>query len=182
MTPSRPHDQDHGAVVGATLMPKPFGVWGLADKELNTLPGYRSAAVDKAEAKRLLASPGHGGSKPLRVELVTRAFAIHVDLAAFVSDQLRLVGIDAPVKQIETAQYFPTLARREFQIGANLTAGAVDDPDVLFYENYKCGSPPHAPRTLGSAPAQPWRSSIAALLDFGDRLPEARRRRALVAR
>jgi peptide/nickel transport system substrate-binding protein len=45
------------------------------------------------------------------------------------------------VKLIESAQWFPTLARRDFQIGANLTAGGVDEPDILFYENYKCGSP-----------------------------------------
>jgi peptide/nickel transport system substrate-binding protein len=25
-------------------------------------------------------------------------------------------------------------------IGANLTAAAVDDPDVYFYENFKCGT------------------------------------------
>jgi peptide/nickel transport system substrate-binding protein len=39
------------------------------------------------------------------------------------------------------AAWFPTLARRDFQIGANLTAGVVDDPDAYFFENYKCGSP-----------------------------------------
>src|SRR2546427_593725 len=33
-----------------------------------------------------------------------------------------------------------TLARRDSQIGANLTAGGFDDPDAYFFENYKCGS------------------------------------------
>ena len=31
-------------------------------------------------------------------------------------------------------------ARREFQIGANLTGLGLDDPDANFYENYACGS------------------------------------------
>ena len=129
-----------GARVGTSVMPRPYGAWGLLDKEVRTLPGYRSAAIDKAEAKRLLASAGYGPGKPLRVELTTRAFAIYVDLASFVADQLRLVGVDATVKQIESSAFFPALARRDYLIGANLTAAAVDDPDVYFYENFKCGT------------------------------------------
>ena len=129
-----------GALVGAALMPPPMGAWGLPDKELRTLPGYRGPAQDKAEARRLLAAAGFGPGKPLRVELITRTLAIYIDLASFVADQLRQVGIEATVKQIETAQYFPMLARRDFQIGANLTAGTFDDPDAIFFENYKCGT------------------------------------------
>ncbi len=130
----------NGAVVGAALMPKPWGSWGLLDKDLKALPGYRDPAVDKAEAKRLLAQAGAGPAKPLRLELTTRAIAIYVDLASFVADQLRQVGVEATVKQLDTAQYFPALARREFVIGANLTAGAFDDPDAYLFENYKCGT------------------------------------------
>jgi peptide/nickel transport system substrate-binding protein len=129
-----------GAFVGAALMPPPFGLWGLPDKELRKLAGYRGSAADKAEARQLLATAGFGPGKPLRVELVTRTLPIYIDLASFVADQLRQVGIEAAVKQIDTAQYFPMLARREYQIGANLTAGTFDDPDALFFENYKCGT------------------------------------------
>jgi peptide/nickel transport system substrate-binding protein len=129
-----------GAFVGAALMPRPFGAWGLLDKELRTLPGYRSPDQDKAEAKHLLATAGFGPGKPLRVELVTRAFAIYVDLASFVVDQLRLVGIEATLKQLDSAAWFPALARRDYKIGANLTAAGVDDPDAYFYENYRCGA------------------------------------------
>src|SRR5262249_57397030 len=32
-----------GAVVGAALMPKPMGIWGLPDKDLRMLPGYRTS-------------------------------------------------------------------------------------------------------------------------------------------
>ena len=58
------------------MMPKPFGIWGLLDQDLRTLPGYRGSAVDKAEAKRLLASAGYGPGKPLKVEMVTRTISI----------------------------------------------------------------------------------------------------------
>jgi peptide/nickel transport system substrate-binding protein len=129
-----------GAVVGAALMGKPYGAWGLPDKELHTLAGYRDPARDKAEARTLLVGLGYGPGKPLRVELVTRSFAIYLDLASFVADQLRQIGVEATLKQVETAQYFPLLTRREYQIGANLTASGVDDPDGYFFENYKCGA------------------------------------------
>ena len=129
-----------GARIGTSVMPRPFGAWSMLDKDMKTLPGYRSATQDKAEARRLLASAGFGPDKPLRVELSTRAFAIYLDVASFVSDQLRQVGIEAPIKQIETSQWFPALARRDYTIAANLTAAAIDDPDVYFYENYKCGT------------------------------------------
>jgi peptide/nickel transport system substrate-binding protein len=129
-----------GAMVGAALMPPPQGTWGLSGKDLRTLPGYREPARDKAEARKLLAEAGFGAGKPLRVELVTRNIAIYVDLASFVADQLRQVGIEATVKQVESAQYFPALARRDYQIGANLTASGIDDPDGYLFENYKCGA------------------------------------------
>jgi len=129
-----------GAVVGASMMPKPFGIWGLPDQDFKTLPGYRGSAVDKAEAKRLLGSAGYGPGKPLKVELVTRTIPIYLDVGSFVADQLRQVGVEASLKQMDTAAWFPALARRDYQIGANLTAGGFDDPDAYFFENYKCGS------------------------------------------
>jgi peptide/nickel transport system substrate-binding protein len=129
-----------GAVVGAALMSPPHGSWGLLEKDLKVLPGYGDPARDKAEARRLLAEAGFGPGKPLRVDLTTRNIAIYVDLASFVADQLRQVGIEAAVKQVESAQYFPALARRDYQIGANLTASGIDDPDGYLFENYKCGA------------------------------------------
>ena len=133
--------RQNGAVTGAALMPKPLGFWGLPDAELRTLAGYRDPAKDKAEAKRLLAGAGYGPDKPLRVDLVTRTLPIYLDLASYVVDQLRLIGMEATLKQLDTAAWFPALSRRDFQIGANLTAGGFDDPDAYLFENYKCGSP-----------------------------------------
>jgi len=129
-----------GAVIGAALMPRPMGFWGLGEPDLRTLAGYRDPARDKAEAKRLLAEAGYGPGKPLRLEMVTRTSPIYVDLASYAVDQLRLVGVEATIKQLDTSAWFPALARREFQIAANLTAGGFDDPDAYLVENYKCGS------------------------------------------
>src|SRR6059058_5686 len=131
-----------GAVVGGSLAPKPWGFWGLAEKDLLGLPGYATNPADeKARARRLMAEAGYSPEKPLRVEIVTRAIAVYVDMASFVINELKQIGIDASLKQIETAQWHAMATRGDYQIGANLTGIGPDDPDANFYENYACGSP-----------------------------------------
>src|SRR5262249_57600024 len=96
---------------------------------------------EKAVAKKLMAEAGFTPDKPLKVEIVTRAIAIYVDMASFVINELKQIGIDATLKQIETAQWHAMASRGDYQIGANLTGIGPDDPDANFYENYACGSP-----------------------------------------
>lgn len=133
--------QQGGAVIGASLAPRPHGVWGLLEKDLLALPGYGKPADEKAKARKLLAEAGITPQNPLRVEMVTRAIAIYVDMASFVINELKQVGIEATLKQIETAQWHAMATRGDYQIGANLTGIGPDDADANFYENYGCGSP-----------------------------------------
>jgi peptide/nickel transport system substrate-binding protein len=128
-----------GAVAGASMLPKPYGFWGLTPKDLEPLPGYGKPAEDKAKAKKLLAEAGV--TLPLRTEISTRAISLYVDFASFVINELKQVGIEATLKQIETAQWHAMATRGEYQIGANLTGLGADDPDGNFYENFACGSP-----------------------------------------
>ena len=93
-----------GAVPGASQQPKPYGVWGLLDRDLAALPGYGKPADMKAQARKLLAEAGISPQNPLRVEMSTRAIAMYVDLASFVINELKQVGIEATLKQVETAQ------------------------------------------------------------------------------
>jgi peptide/nickel transport system substrate-binding protein len=129
------------AIVGAAMLPKPLGVWGLVEKDVSQLPGYGKSARDKERARQILAEAGFGPGRPLRVEMVTRAIAIYLDFASFVINELKQVSVEATLKQIETAQWAALTTRREFQIASNLTGLGVDDPDANFYENYACGSP-----------------------------------------
>jgi peptide/nickel transport system substrate-binding protein len=130
-----------GAVPGPSMLPKPYGFWGLADKDLVTLPGYGNPAENKATARKLLAEAGFTAQNPLRVEMATRAIPTYIDFASFVVAELKTVGIEAALKQIETAQWHPIVTRKDYQMGANVTGLGVDDPDANFYENYACGSP-----------------------------------------
>ena len=130
-----------GAILGAAMLPRPFGIWGVSDKDLLTMPGYGKADEMKARARKLLAEAGITPDKPLKVEMGTRAIAIYIDMASYVINELKQVGIDASLKQVETAQWHAMATRGDYQIGANLTGLGTDDPDANFYENYACGSP-----------------------------------------
>ncbi|HEX7628734.1 MAG TPA: ABC transporter substrate-binding protein, partial [Candidatus Methylomirabilis sp.] len=70
-----------GAILGGVMLPKPYGVWGLTEKDLLKLPGMGDAAKNKAEAKKLLAEAGYGPAKPLKLMVSTRASSFFVDLA-----------------------------------------------------------------------------------------------------
>ena len=47
-----------GAVLGAAMLPRPYGVWGMSDKDLLALPGYGKADEMKARAQE---APRRGG-------------------------------------------------------------------------------------------------------------------------
>jgi peptide/nickel transport system substrate-binding protein len=130
-----------GSVLGAAMLPRPYGVWGMAEKDLLALPGYGKPEEMKARARKLLAEAGITPDRPLKVEMATRAIAIYVDMASFVINELKQVGIEATLKQVETAQWHAMATRGDYQIGANLTGLGTEDPDANFYENYACGSP-----------------------------------------
>jgi peptide/nickel transport system substrate-binding protein len=130
-----------GAVAGASLPPKPWGIWGIAEQGLLALPGYGKPGDMKDKAKKMMAELGYTPEKPLKVEMATRAIPIYVDMASFVINELKQIGIEATLKQVETAQWHPMATRGDYQIGANLTGLGIDDPDANFYENYACGSP-----------------------------------------
>jgi peptide/nickel transport system substrate-binding protein len=130
-----------GAAIGVSMPSKPWGIWGPPEAALAGMPGYGKPADEKAKAKKLMAEAGFGPDKPLRVEIVTRAIAIYVDMASFIINELKQVGIEASLKQIETAQWHAMATRGEYQIGANLTGIGIDDPDANYYENFACNSP-----------------------------------------
>jgi len=129
-----------GAAVGAALAPRPYGLWGLGDKDLAQLPGYGNPADDKAKARKLLAEAGFGPSSPLKAEVLVRGIATYLDFASFVIGELKQVGVEGTLKQVDTVQWYGLLTRKDYQLGANISGFGLDDPDANFYENFSCTS------------------------------------------
>jgi peptide/nickel transport system substrate-binding protein len=128
------------AYKGGAMLPPPWGVWGIPEKDLKDVPGYGDMKQNQEQARRLMKEMGYGPNNPLKVKLSTRATSDYVDTAVLVVAHLKEGYIDAEMEQVETGNWHAKVARRDYQIGLNLTGGGIDDPDANFYENYTCGS------------------------------------------
>ena len=85
-------------------------------------------------------SLGYGPDNHLAVKVSARNIPIFRDPAVILIDQLKPIWIDGELEPVDTATWFPKVARHDYQIGQNNTGSGVDDPDQQFYENYGCGS------------------------------------------
>ena len=133
-------DEGQGDIGGA-MLPPPAGVWGLPPELLKGLPGYDTdVEKSRAEARAIMEKLGYGPDHRLRVKLSVRNIPIARDPAIILIDQLKTIYIDGELDPIETVNWFPKAIRKDYVVGLNLTASAVDDPDQQFYENYACGA------------------------------------------
>jgi peptide/nickel transport system substrate-binding protein len=125
---------------GGAILPIPYNDWGLTKEDVAKLPGWGDPAKDKEAARKLLAEQGYGPANPLRVPVSTRAIDVYIDVAQWMIDQLKQVGIEGTLEQFETGVWQPKMMRRDFVIATNLTGVGVEDPDANFFENFVCGS------------------------------------------
>jgi peptide/nickel transport system substrate-binding protein len=129
------------ADIGGTMLPAPAGLWAMPKEMLEKIPGYGpDIHANREEARKLMQKAGYGPDKHLAVKVSTRNIPIYRDPAVILIDQLKSIYIDGELDVVDTAQWFPKVARKDYSLGLNLTGNAVDDPDQSFYENYSCGS------------------------------------------
>ena len=129
---------------GGALVPPPVGSWGVTPEDLAKagVPGYAGTLEERREeARQIMRELGYSAEKPLRIKLISRDFASYRDPAVILIDHMKTVFIEAELQLLETSQWYNTLPRDTWGIAQNLTGVAIDDPDVLLYESYMCGSP-----------------------------------------
>ena len=127
--------------VGALMMPPPEGVWGLDEAMLKTLPGYDpDHQKSLAAARAIMQKLGYGPDKHLVTKLATRDIPSWRQPAVLLNAQLKDVYIDADLDIVDTTQWYPKVARKDFTIGAVPIESGVDDPDEMFVENFGCNS------------------------------------------
>ena len=132
--------EGHGDIGGA-MLPPPAGVWGMPFDFLATIPGYGpDVSKNRAEARAIMARLGYGPDKRLAINVAARNIPTYRDPAVILIDQLKEIYIEGALEPVETANWFPKLARKDYHIGLNNTGSGVDDPDQQFFENYGCGS------------------------------------------
>jgi len=133
-------DEGQGGIGGA-MLPPPAGMWGLPAEMLQALPGYGpDIEKNRAEARGIMEKLGYGPDHRLAVKVSARNIPVARDPAVILIDQLKTIYVDGELDLIETAVWFPKVARHDYAVALGLGASGVDDPDQQFYQNYACGS------------------------------------------
>jgi peptide/nickel transport system substrate-binding protein len=127
--------------IGGAMPPPPAGSWGMPPETSHKLPGYGPGVEkNRAEAREIMKKHGHGLDRRLAIEVTTRNTGAYRDPAVLLIDQLKEIYIDATLNAIDTAQWYPTVMRKDYTIGVTVSENGLDDPDQQFYENFVCGS------------------------------------------
>jgi peptide/nickel transport system substrate-binding protein len=120
---------------------RPGTDWALPPAELEKLPGFwRDADKSRAEARRLLAEAGY--ARGLKVVLKNRNVKLpYQDLAVYVIQEWRKIGVEAENRPLETAAWFSDgRDTGSFELIIAPTVEFVDDPDQ-FLNRYTTKAP-----------------------------------------
>ena len=126
---------------GGTMLPPPEGLWGMPAEFLATVAGYGADhEKQREEGRKIMTGLGYSANKPLRIKVSTRNIPTYRDQAVILIDHLKKVFIEADLEPLETAVWYNRMARKDFTVGMNVQGIGIDDPDVVLYETFSCGS------------------------------------------
>ena len=127
--------------VGGTMLPPTEGLWGMPPEVLATVSGYApDVAKSREEGRKIMAKLGYSADKPLKIKVSTRNIPTYRDQAVILIDHFKQVNILAELEPLETAVWYNRMARKDYAVGLNVQGVGIDDPDVVFYETFSCGS------------------------------------------
>jgi peptide/nickel transport system substrate-binding protein len=129
--------------VGGVMMTPPYGNWGLSPEQLDAVPGHgKDVERNRAEARKLMEEAGYGPNKKLKTSFLVRMSTPNYMLGvSMVADQLRTIYIEGEIDQKEYTVFTGAILKGAYTLGFHTTGAAMDDPDVVLYENYTCASP-----------------------------------------
>lgn len=127
--------------IGGAMLAPPAGLWGWSPEFMQTVPGY-GADVEKSreEGRRIMREVGYGPDRMLPLKVTTRNIPDYRDAAVILIDHLKTVYIQAELETLDLSVWYARLARKDYSVGMNVQGTGIDDPDVMLFENYTCGS------------------------------------------
>jgi peptide/nickel transport system substrate-binding protein len=127
--------------IGGVMLPPPEGLWASELELLAQVPGYGpDVKKNRDEGRAIMRELGYGPDKPLKIKVSTLNSPTYRDPSVILIDQLREVFIEGELEVLEGTVWFAKLARKDFHVGMNNSGIGIDDPDVVLYEGYSCGS------------------------------------------
>ncbi len=126
---------------GGAMLPPPEGLWGMPADFLATVAGYGADhEKQREEGRKIMAGLGYSADKPLRIKVSTRNIGSYRDQAVILIDHLKQVYIQGELEPLDTSVWYNRLLKKDYSVGMNVQGIGIDDPDVVFYETYSCGS------------------------------------------
>jgi peptide/nickel transport system substrate-binding protein len=129
-----------GYNLGAMLLSRPYGAWGLDESVFDSVPGYRDPALDKEDARKLMREAGYGPQHRLALKVTTQNVANYRDAAAWSLGELKQIYVDGELDIREVASFYPSMARNEYVMAVQATGNPIDEPDATYYEGFACAS------------------------------------------
>ena len=127
--------------IGGAMLAPPEGLWGWSKEFMETVPGY-GADVEKSreEGRRIMKELGYGPDKMLPLKVSTRNIPDYRDATVVLIDHLKSVYIQGELEPLDTSVWYARLLKKDYSVGMNVQGTGIDDPDVMFFENYTCNS------------------------------------------
>ena len=127
--------------IGGSMLPPPQGRWGMPPDFLATVAGYGADHEKaRAEGRKIMSELGYSADKPLKIKVTTRNIPTYRDQAVLLIDHLKQVYIEGELEALDTAVWYNRMGRKDYMVGLNVQGVGIDDPDVMFYETFSCGS------------------------------------------
>jgi len=134
--------QQGAARLGGVMMSPPYGSWGLTPAQLEAIPGFgKDVERNRAEARKLMEEAGYGPNKKLKVTYLVRTSAPNFTTGAtLAADQLRHIYIEGEIEPKEYSIFTGAIIKGAYTMAFETSGSAIDDPDVVLYENFRCDS------------------------------------------
>ncbi len=134
--------QQGGGRLGGVMMSPPYGNWGLTPAQLEAVPGFgKNVERNRAEARKLMEEAGYGPNKKLKTTFFVRNSAPNFLMGAtLAADQLRSIYIEGEIELKDYTVFTGAIIKGAYTTAFETSGSAIDDPDVVLYENFKCES------------------------------------------
>ncbi len=134
--------QHGGGRIGGVMMTPPYGTWGLSPAQLETVPGFGTDVErNRAQARKLMAEAGYGPDNKLKTTFLVRNSSPNfVAGATLAADQLRNIYVEGNVEPKDYTVFTNAIIKGAYSTAFETSGSAIDDPDVVLYENFRCDS------------------------------------------
>lgn len=134
--------QQGGGRLGGVMMSPPYGNWGLTPAQLEAVPGFgKNVEANRAEARKLMEEAGYGPNKKLKTTFMVRTSSPNFTMGAtLAADQLRSIYIEGEIEPKEYTIFTGAIIKGAYSMAFETSGSAIDDPDVVLYENFRCDS------------------------------------------